>query len=285
MVGQLTDHTLLVKNSIAHTSSYHPGNFVKEACVKQAAWQSVCQEHLAMTTKGAYIFLSCDKPDNVVCMMYKNFSSLSLFAEGPKKQVKICQLNKLLRDFGIDVIAGCETRTDWRFVTKEESRFVNLFGNRRPTRGSSAHNINDPKIMQDQWGGTCITALGQFSFFVTATGIDSLGLMQWSWLYISGGGKNTCILIAYQPGKPGNKTRGETVWDQQVGYFESCGEVRQPRLMFQADLLNLIRTWKTARDKIILLGGKFALDLLGNKFRMSELCLWTTGSRLPNTHI
>jgi hypothetical protein len=86
---------------------------------------------------------------------------------------------------------------------------------------------------------------------------------------------------------------GETVWDQQVRYFESRGEVRQPRLMFQADLLNLIRIWKTVGDKFILLGdfnknvyeGKFALDLLGNEFRMSELCLWIMGSRLSNTHI
>ncbi len=67
----------------------------------------------------------------------------------------------------------------------------------------------------------------------------------------------------------------------------------QPRLIFQADLLNLIRIWKTTGDGIILLGdfnknvyeGKYALDLLGNKFRMSALCLRTTGSRLPNAHI
>jgi hypothetical protein len=149
-VGQLIDHTLLVKNSIAWTSSYHLGNFVKEARIEQAAWQSICQEHLTITTKGAYGFLSCDKPHNVVCMMYKNFSSLLLFVEGPKKRVKICQLNKLLTDFGIDVIVGCETRTDWCFVTKEESRFVNLLENGWPTRGSSAHNMNDPKIKRDQ---------------------------------------------------------------------------------------------------------------------------------------
>jgi len=170
-VGQLTNHILLVKNSTARMFSYCPGNFVKEAHVKQAAWQSVCQEHSALTTKGAYGFLSCDKPDNIVCMMYKNFSSLSLFAKGPKKHVKICQLNKLLKNFGVDVIARCETRTDWRFITKEESRFVNLFGNGGPTRGSTPHNINDPKIKQDQWGGTCITALGQFSSLLLQQGL------------------------------------------------------------------------------------------------------------------
>jgi len=63
--------------------------------------------------------------------------------------------------------------------------------------------------------------------------------------------------------------------------------------MFQADLLHLIRSWKTAGDEIILMGdfnenvyeGNLARNLLHEDFRMSELCQRTTGSRLPNTHI
>ncbi len=53
--------------------------------------------------------------------------------------------------------------------------------------------------------------------------------------------------------------------DQQVRYFESCGEVRQPRLMFQADLFNLIRIWKIAGDNIILLGD-FNKNVYDGKF-------------------
>jgi hypothetical protein len=83
------------------------------------------------------------------------------------------------------------------------------------------------------------------------------------------------------------------VCDQHTRYFESRGEVRHPRQMFQADLLHLIRSWKTAGDEIILMGdfneniyeGNLARNLLHEDIRMSELCQHTTGSRLPNTHI
>lgn len=86
---------------------------------------------------------------------------------------------------------------------------------------------------------------------------------------------------------------GQTVCDQHTRYFESRGEVRHPRQMFQADLLLLIRSWKTAGDEIILMGdfnenvyeGDLARNLLHDDIRMSELCQHTTGSRLPNTHI
>jgi hypothetical protein len=108
--------------------------------------------------------------------MNENFSSLLLFATGPKKHVKIWQLNKIMSDYCVDVLSGCETRTNWRYVSEESSRFTNLFGNGQPTRGLFAHNTNDPKIKRDQWGGTCVTAVGGFSLFVTEAGVDLSGL-------------------------------------------------------------------------------------------------------------
>ena len=221
------------------------------------------------------------------------FHGLSLFVEGPKKHIKIRQLNKIITDYSVDVIAGCETRTDWRYINKEESCFANLFGNGHPTRGSNADNTNDPKMKRDQWGGTCITAIGRFASYVTDIGNDATGLGRWSWIYVGGGGKSTRILTAYQPSKPGNLTMGQTLCDQHIRYFESRGEVRHPRQMFQADLLLLMRSWKTAGDEIILMGdfneniyeGNLAQSLLQEDIRMSELCQHTTGSRLPNTHI
>jgi hypothetical protein len=84
------------------------------AYADRAARQSVSHELSTLTANGSYGCLSKDKPDNVVRLMYENFSSLSLFVEGPKKHVKIRQLNKIITDYSVDVIAGCETRTDWR---------------------------------------------------------------------------------------------------------------------------------------------------------------------------
>jgi hypothetical protein len=81
--------------------------------------------------------------------MNNNFSRLGLFTEGPARHKKVRQFNKLMADCGIDVLAGCETRTDWRFVKKEEDRFCNLFCNGQPTCGSHALNINNHKIKRD----------------------------------------------------------------------------------------------------------------------------------------
>jgi hypothetical protein len=139
-------------------------------------------------------------------------------------------------------------------------------------------------------GGTCVTAVGQFLVFVTEAGVDASGLGRWLWHYVGGGGvKRTRLITAYQPSNPGKKTWGETVWDQQRRYFESRGEVRNPRLMFKADLLGLLRRWKVAGDKVLLVGdfnknvysSNLAAQLAGNNLRMTKMCHPYTW---PGTH-
>ena len=222
--------------------------------IEQSARISVHQEYTAAVASGQYGTVPRLKPDDTIRMMYKNFSSLSLFSIGPRKHAKIRQLNKIIRDYGVDVLSGCETRTDWQFVSDEDSKFENLFENGQPTRGICAHNRNDPKIKRDQWGGTCVTTIGRFSSFIIATGTDTTGLGRWSWVYVGGGGKFTQIAMVYQPVKPGCKTRGETVWDQHARLFISRGEIRNPRAMFKVDLCILLQQWKANGDEIILFG-------------------------------
>ncbi len=205
-----------------------------------------------MEERGIYEQVNCVKPDNVVWVMYENFSSLSLFAVGNMRHKKIRQINKLMSDYGIDILAGCETRTDFRFVTEEDNKFCNLFGRRQPTKGIVAQNLNNEKLRRDQWGGTCMVAVGHISFFVKGTGTNTTGLGRWCWLYIGGGGRTTQIITAYQPCKPGRNKKGGTVWEQHTRYFEARGEVRNPRQMFLVDLLSLLRRRKVAGNKILL---------------------------------
>jgi hypothetical protein len=62
--------------------------------------------------------------------------------------------------------------------------------------------------------------------------------------------------------------------------------------MFKSDLLNLLRAWLATGDEILLFGdfnedvysGPLAGDLARDEFRMTELCLRTTGVCLPSTH-
>ena len=108
-----------------------------------AASALVRREYAAVEEEGIYGRIHSKKPDNVVRIMIKNFSSLRLFVEGPARHKKVRQLNKLVRDYGVDLLVGCKTRTDWRYIFNEEDRFCKLFGNGQPTRGVFAANIND----------------------------------------------------------------------------------------------------------------------------------------------
>jgi hypothetical protein len=75
-------------------------------------------------------------------------------------------------------------------------------------------------------------------------------------------------------------------------YFEARGEIRNPRAMFQSDLLSHLHVWKEAGDEILLLGdfnkdvytGQMASALSSKFLWMKEVCLWTTGIPLPPTH-
>ncbi len=71
------------------------------------------QEDVLAEKAGKYGCIEHNKPNDVVQVMHKNFSSLGLFTEGPAWHKKVRQLNKLMADYGVDVLAGCESRTDW----------------------------------------------------------------------------------------------------------------------------------------------------------------------------
>ncbi len=112
----------------------------------RAAQELVRCKHKATERSGVYGRVSLKKPDDAIRVMYKNFSSLSLFATRTGRHKKIRQINKLMGDYRVDILGGCETRTDWRFATSKEDKFHNLFGRGQWTRGVVAHNINDGKI-------------------------------------------------------------------------------------------------------------------------------------------
>ena len=259
-----------------------------------SAGTAVRQELSGLEDGGRYGYVPPEKPDDTVRVLYENLSSLALFTEGPLRHRKVRQLNKLMSEYGADLFAGCETRTDWRFVTQEDDRFCNLFGLGNAAKGIASSNVNDRQIRRDQWGGTCIAAVGRFSSFVKEVGSDSSGLGRWSWVRVGGGGKTTRMIIAYQPcGTRGRKTMGETVWDQHTRYFEARGEIRDPKTMFKQDLVNLLRQSKASGDEILLMGdfnenvytGPLSLLLSGDDLRMSELCRRITGIPLPPTHL
>jgi hypothetical protein len=89
---------------------------LERARVNKGARESVRREYSGMELKGAYGNKPIIKPDDSIRLMYENFSSLSVFSTGTMGHKEIRQINKLMADYGVDILAGCETRTDWWFV-------------------------------------------------------------------------------------------------------------------------------------------------------------------------
>jgi hypothetical protein len=291
-IGDLVDYSQKVCTCLPIKRIKLP-HLVSNAQANLQARASVFHRYAASETNGGYGRIAQEKPDDVVRVMYKNFSSLGLFTGGPLQHRKVRQLNKLLSGYGVNVLAGCETRTGWRFVTIEEDRFCNLFSNGQPTQGSHSFNTNDQKIKRVQWGGTCITTAGRFSSFLKEVGTDSFELGRWSWVYAGGGSKSTRIIVVYQPwGTRKRKTMGEMMWDQHLQYFEARGEIRDPRVMFQHNLISLLCRWKAAGDKILLIGDfdenvysrPIAILLSEDELWLSKICRRTTRETLPPTH-
>ena len=106
--------------------------------------------------------------------MFEKFSSLCLFVQGKEKGRKIRQINKLMKEYNVDVMAGCKTRVDWRFTEPTMNGFDCLFAQDQQRRGVCAHNINE-YVCRDQWGGTCLVSVGWISTMVVATGVDMMG--------------------------------------------------------------------------------------------------------------
>jgi hypothetical protein len=186
----LIEHTQQRHKGLSRRSATPPlkATALEISLATRAAWELVRREHKATERSGVYGRVALKKPDDAIRVMYENFSSLSLFATGTGWHKKIQQIDKLMGDYGVDILAGCETRTDWRFAASKDNKFHNLFGWGQRTWGVAAHFINDGKIKRDQWGGTCITTVGQLLSFVTETGMDSTGLRRCSWVRIGGGG-------------------------------------------------------------------------------------------------
>jgi hypothetical protein len=80
-----------------------------------------------MEASGVYSQIESDKPDNIIRLMYENILSLSLFAKGNTRHKKIHQINKLMQNYGVDILASCKTRTDWQFVTTKKINSTTYF--------------------------------------------------------------------------------------------------------------------------------------------------------------
>ena len=85
-----------------------------------------------------------------------------------------------MREYGADILAGCETQADWRFAS-DTQKFGNLFGQAQEKRHVAANNTTE-KVKRDQKGGTAMMTSGRLSGLVLDTGSDETDLGRWCWI-------------------------------------------------------------------------------------------------------
>ena len=64
----------------------------------------------ANNTVDRYVYVPTQKDTNTFWLMYENWNSLGVFAGDDK----ITHLNKLVKQYQVDTIAGCETQCNGR---------------------------------------------------------------------------------------------------------------------------------------------------------------------------
>ncbi len=110
-IGNLVDYSQKVLTCLPKKRINLPHS-VSTAQANLQSQTSMFHKYAALEMNRGYGQIAREKPDNVVRVMYENFSSLGLFTGGPLQQRKVRQLNYLMSDYGVNVLAGCKTRTD-----------------------------------------------------------------------------------------------------------------------------------------------------------------------------
>ncbi len=219
--------------------------------------------------------------------MFENWNSLGIHSGSAKPD----KINQLIKHYGVDTVAGCETQCDWSQVDKEDKKFHNILGGEQRKASVSGYNTTEPDGPRNQMGGTAMMTIGRLSSSVVESGCDHTGLGRWSWQLLGRAETRTRVIVAYQPCKPSPTSKGYTVWSQHQRYFQPLGDFRSPRTIFYEQLIAQLLIWKAAGEEIILCGdfnenvytGRIASRLQENDILMGEQCLAATATRLPPT--
>ena len=144
---------------------------------------------------GVIGYMPTKKKSGMTRISFENWNSLGIFTQSWKMD----KLNSKVQRLDLDVITGCETQTDWRFVPpKRQLEQLLTPGLARTT--IAANNTMGQKINRDQVGGTAAAVLGQLNDVLTEVGKDTSGLGRWAWIRL--GQKehiHTYIMAAYCP--------------------------------------------------------------------------------------
>ena len=204
------------------------------------------------------------KEDGVIRVASQNVGCLGIHAKANHKQDKLIEW--LIKN-QIDILGIQEVGVAFHMAPGHE-KFHERIRDRRlnKIRTVQANNVNE-KIGQFQWGGTAMIATNESANRVKETGKDTTGLGRWSHMLLEGKNNHKVrVVSAYNPCKSSNTQQLQTVYAQQKRYLISKGISTCPRLQFQTDLENEIKTWQQAGEMLIIL-----MDFNENLLRLGPL--------------
>ena len=119
------------------------------------------------------------KAEGIFRLVWENFDSLCILTD-ERNLTTVRGLDTTRKRLSADMIAGCETQTNWYKVLPHH-RFDRLVGMGEDQRFIAAHNVHDQTRCQP--GGTLIAAYGRaIGFGSVEVGKDETGLARWTWM-------------------------------------------------------------------------------------------------------
>ena len=234
---------------------------------------------------GGVGYIPSTKKSDRVRICHENVNSLGIGT----KTWKLDKLNgSILQGLEVDVFTCCEIQCDWRFVPQDK-QWRKIIRPGVEVKGQAANNTAGKKISRDQVGGTAVAAIGRICDVVQEVGKDDKNLGRWSWIKLTGDtGVTTYIVSAYYPRKSSSGGK-RTAWFQHKSEYEGLGDMRPHSVIYEEDLLKLIKPWREGGANVVLCmdvnqnvySGKLAQKLMKAPYSLSCLVQECTGDSTP----
>lgn len=205
------------------------------------------QRTMELLEDGAVGYMPEDKKAGRVRIWFENVNSLCVFTQ----KWKLSKINnEIIPDLQVDLLLCCETQCDWRMVGPDQ-QFLRLIQPGLSRKGIAACNTTGRPINRDQVGGTAAVGIGRICDVIREVWADKSGLARWVVLKLTGDtGKTTYVCSSYYSRKS-SSTAVRTGWVLSQKYYESIGDFRSPAVIFQEDLLSMIKEWRKGGADVI----------------------------------
>ena len=157
-------------------------------------------------------------------------------------------LRQLVNDNHINGLGLAEVNTYWPLLAPAQQIQERTGGWFDSTVAAAAYNKHNTKIV-NQRGGTAVIAREQLGHKSYERLYDKLG----RWMMMSFRGKDGMALRVVSGYRPQPSEGANTVYQQQLSYYEEQGDTTEVRVNYDDDLIKDITGWMDKGDQVILM--------------------------------